>query len=91
MRFFSHEIVLCIIVEFEVYDMILYENVSQVPEYRRKTLVLIGPQYIGRKSLKGRLIADNPTGFGQVMPCEHIIRVACSVVYVCVCVCVHVY
>ena len=57
-------------IEFEVYDMVLYENVSQVQEYRRKTLVLIGPQYIGRKSLKGRLIADNPTGFGQVMPCE---------------------
>lgn len=55
--------------EFESYDMVLYENVSQVQEYRRKTLVLIGPQYIGRKSLKGRLIADNPTGFGQVMPC----------------------
>ena len=65
----SRTLMLCS-VEFEVYDMVLYENVSQVQEYRRKTLVLIGPQYIGRKSLKGRLIADNPTGFGQVMPCE---------------------
>ncbi|XP_065889062.1 protein PALS2-like [Dysidea avara] len=55
--------------EFEGYDMVLYENVTQVQDFRRKTLVLIGPQFIGRKSLKSRLIADNVAGFGQVMPC----------------------
>ena len=50
--------------------MVLYENVTQVQDFRRKTLVLIGPQFIGRKSLKSRLIADNVAGFGQVMPCK---------------------
>ena len=55
---------------FEPYDVVLYEKVSLVPDFKRKTLVLIGAQCIGRRQLKSRLVEDEPDKYGEVKACE---------------------
>lgn len=41
-----------------------------MPPFQRKTLVLIGAQGVGRRSLKNRLIVMNPLRYGTTVPCE---------------------
>lgn len=41
-----------------------------MPPFQRKTLILIGAQGVGRRSLKNRLIVMNPLRYGTTVPCE---------------------
>ena len=57
--------------QFDRSDLLVYEEVARMPPFNRKTLILIGPQGIGRRSLKQRLIRSDPKRFGGVIPREH--------------------
>ncbi|KAL0985455.1 hypothetical protein UPYG_G00157100 [Umbra pygmaea] len=54
--------------EFDRYELHIYEEVARMPPFQRKTLVLIGAQGVGRRSLKNRLIIINPQHFGTTVP-----------------------
>ncbi|XP_069814879.1 protein PALS2 isoform X3 [Dendropsophus ebraccatus] len=54
--------------EFDRHEIQIYEEVARMPPFQRKTLVLIGAQGVGRRSLKNRLIVMNPTQFGTTVP-----------------------
>ncbi|XP_066571701.1 protein PALS2 isoform X1 [Amia ocellicauda] len=54
--------------EFDRHELQIYEEVARMPPFQRKTLVLIGAQGVGRRSLKNRLIVLNPTRFGTTVP-----------------------
>ncbi|XP_028983878.1 MAGUK p55 subfamily member 6a isoform X2 [Betta splendens] len=54
--------------EFDRYELQIYEEVAKMPPFRRKTLVLIGAQGVGRRSLKNRLILLNPLQYGTTVP-----------------------
>lgn len=47
-----------------------------MPPFQRKTLVLIGAQGVGRRSLKNRLIVLNPLLYGTTVPCKEQLHVA---------------
>lgn len=55
--------------EFDRHELQIYEEVAKVPAFQRKTLVLIGAQGVGRRSLKNRLMVLHPTRFGTTIPC----------------------
>ena len=48
----------------------IYEEVARVPPFRRKTLVLIGAQGVGRRSLKNKLLVSDPQHYGTTVPRE---------------------
>lgn len=54
--------------EFDRNDLMIYEEVARMPPFQRKTLVLIGAQGVGRRTLKRKLIKADETRFGQVVP-----------------------
>uniref|UniRef100_A0A673ZHR3 MAGUK p55 subfamily member 6-like n=1 Tax=Salmo trutta TaxID=8032 RepID=A0A673ZHR3_SALTR len=54
--------------EFDRHELQIYEEVAKMPPFQRKTLVLIGAQGVGRRSLKNRLVVLNPTYFGTTIP-----------------------
>ncbi|XP_053570126.1 protein PALS2 [Bombina bombina] len=54
--------------EFDRHEIQIYEEVARMPPFQRKTLVLIGAQGVGRRSLKNRLIVLHPTQFGTTVP-----------------------
>ncbi|KAM4735144.1 MAGUK p55 subfamily member 6a isoform 1-T2 [Anableps anableps] len=54
--------------EFDRYELQIYEEVARMPPFRRKTLVLIGAQGVGRRSLKNRLVVMNPLRYGATVP-----------------------
>ncbi|XP_067111571.1 MAGUK p55 subfamily member 6b isoform X1 [Osmerus mordax] len=54
--------------EFDRHELQIYEEVAKMPPFQRKTLVLIGAQGVGRRSLKNRLVVLNPTRFGATIP-----------------------
>ncbi|XP_044740601.1 protein PALS2 isoform X2 [Chrysoperla carnea] len=54
--------------EFDKAELILYEEVTRMPPFKRKTLVFIGPQGVGRRTLKNRLINSDPDKFAAVVP-----------------------
>ncbi|KAF3691845.1 MAGUK p55 subfamily member 6 Dlgh4 protein P55T protein associated with Lin-7 2 [Channa argus] len=54
--------------EFDRYELQIYEEVARMPPFQRKTLVLIGAQGVGRRSLKNRLILMNPLEYGTTVP-----------------------
>ncbi|CAO1381367.1 unnamed protein product [Diamesa tonsa] len=54
--------------DFDKADTTLYEEVTRMPPFKRKTLVLIGVQGVGRRTLKNRLVNSDQTKFGSVMP-----------------------
>uniref|UniRef100_A0AAQ5Z3F1 Membrane protein, palmitoylated 6a (MAGUK p55 subfamily member 6) n=1 Tax=Amphiprion ocellaris TaxID=80972 RepID=A0AAQ5Z3F1_AMPOC len=54
--------------EFDRYELQIYEEVAKMPPFQRKTLVLIGAQGVGRRSLKNRLILLNPLRYGTTVP-----------------------
>uniref|UniRef100_A0A8C5ERF1 MAGUK p55 subfamily member 6-like n=1 Tax=Gouania willdenowi TaxID=441366 RepID=A0A8C5ERF1_GOUWI len=54
--------------EFDRYELQIYEEVAKMPPFQRKTLILIGAQGVGRRSLKNRLIVMNPLRYGTTVP-----------------------
>ncbi|CAH6776254.1 Mpp2 [Phodopus roborovskii] len=54
--------------EFDRHELLIYEEVARMPPFRRKTLVLIGAQGVGRRSLKNKLILWNPDRYGTTVP-----------------------
>ncbi|GCC28494.1 MAGUK p55 subfamily member 2b isoform X1 [Chiloscyllium punctatum] len=54
--------------EFDRHELLIYEEVAKMPPFQRKTLVLIGAQGVGRRSLKNRLIMSDPMRFGTTIP-----------------------
>lgn len=54
--------------EFDRHEIQIYEEVARMPPFQRKTLVLIGAQGVGRRSLKNRLIVLFPLRFGTTVP-----------------------
>ncbi|XP_070585163.1 protein PALS2 isoform X4 [Erythrolamprus reginae] len=54
--------------KFDRHEIQIYEEVAKMPPFQRKTLVLIGAQGVGRRSLKNRFIVLNPTKFGTTVP-----------------------
>lgn len=54
--------------EFDRAEIQLYEEVCRMPPFERKTLVLIGAQGVGRRTLKARLIAYDPDRFATPLP-----------------------
>lgn len=58
--------------EFDKAELILYEEVTRMPPFKRHTLALVGSQGVGRRTLKGRLINSDPEKFGSVIPCKYL-------------------
>ncbi|XP_052868398.1 protein PALS2 isoform X2 [Anopheles cruzii] len=54
--------------EFDKADLMLYEEVTKMPPFKRKTLVLVGVAGVGRRTLKNRLINSDLDKFGSVLP-----------------------
>ncbi|XP_014829442.1 PREDICTED: MAGUK p55 subfamily member 2-like isoform X1 [Poecilia mexicana] len=54
--------------EFDRHEILLYEEVAKVPPFKRKTLVLIGAQGVGRRRLKAKLLLRDPQLFGTTIP-----------------------
>ncbi|RWS31219.1 MAGUK p55 subfamily member 6-like protein, partial [Leptotrombidium deliense] len=54
--------------EFDKAELILYEEVCRMPPFDRKTLVLLGAQGIGRRTLKNRLINYDSERFASPLP-----------------------
>ncbi|XP_062859308.1 MAGUK p55 subfamily member 2b isoform X2 [Trichomycterus rosablanca] len=54
--------------EFDRHELLIYEEVAKVPPFRRKTLVLIGAQGVGRRSLKNKLLMTQPFRYGTTTP-----------------------
>lgn len=54
--------------EFDTADVQCYEEVRRMAPFQRRVLVLVGAHGVGRRSLKERLIKDDPRRFGGVMP-----------------------
>lgn len=59
---------LCIFTEFDKAELLLYEEVARMPPFERKTLVLLGAQGVGRRTMKNRLIREDPSKFGFPVP-----------------------
>ena len=55
-------------VDLDKAELLLYEEVTRMPPFRRKTLVLVGSEGVGRRTLKNRLINSDPDRFGTTMP-----------------------
>lgn len=55
--------------EFDRHEILLYEEVAKVPPFKRKTLILIGAQGVGRRRLKNKLLLRDPLLFGTTIPC----------------------
>jgi hypothetical protein len=49
-------------------DLKLYEEVARMPPFQRKTLVLVGAEGIGRRTLKILLLNLDPDRFGATIP-----------------------
>ncbi|XP_069490452.1 MAGUK p55 subfamily member 2 isoform X6 [Ambystoma mexicanum] len=54
--------------EFDRHELLIYEEVARMPPFRRKTLILIGAQGVGRRSLKNKLILSDPGRYGTTIP-----------------------
>ncbi|XP_042565045.1 MAGUK p55 subfamily member 6a [Clupea harengus] len=62
------QVCVCVCVEFDRHELQIYEEVAHMPPFQRRTLVLIGAQGVGRRSLKNRLILLNPLRYGTTVP-----------------------
>lgn len=60
--------------EFDKAELILYEEVTKMPPFKRRTLALIGTTGVGRRTLKCRLINSDPEKFAGVIPCKYKIK-----------------
>ncbi|XP_076122722.1 MAGUK p55 subfamily member 2b isoform X1 [Alosa pseudoharengus] len=54
--------------EFDRHELRIYEEVAKVPPFRRKTLVLIGAQGVGRRSMKNKLLVSDPQRYATTTP-----------------------
>lgn len=54
--------------DYDKADLTIYEEVTRMPPFKRKTLVLIGVNGVGRRTLKNRLINSDQNKFGTVIP-----------------------
>ena len=54
--------------DWDTADLVLYEEVARMPPFQRKSLVLVGANGVGRRSLKERLIKSDPRIFAGAMP-----------------------
>lgn len=54
--------------DYDKAELLLYEEVTKMPPFKRRTLALVGSQGVGRRTLKNRLINSNCDKFGTVMP-----------------------
>ncbi|XP_007424909.2 MAGUK p55 subfamily member 2 [Python bivittatus] len=54
--------------EFDRHELLIYEEVARMPPFRRKTLVLIGAQGVGRRSIKNKLIMSDQSQYGTTIP-----------------------
>ncbi|KAK8389162.1 hypothetical protein O3P69_020855 [Scylla paramamosain] len=54
--------------DYDQAELILYEEVARMPPFMRKTLVLVGTHGVGRRTLKNRIIAEDPSKFGTIIP-----------------------
>uniref|UniRef100_A0A8C4SME5 MAGUK p55 scaffold protein 2a n=1 Tax=Erpetoichthys calabaricus TaxID=27687 RepID=A0A8C4SME5_ERPCA len=54
--------------EFDRHELLIYEEVAKMPPFRRKSLVLIGAQGVGRRSLKNKLMLSDPSRYGTTIP-----------------------
>ncbi|XP_072181026.1 protein PALS2-like [Diadema setosum] len=50
--------------QFDRSDIVIYEEVQEMPPFQRKTIILLGAQGVGRRTLKNRLIEFDPSRFG---------------------------
>ena len=53
---------------FDKAELQLYEEVCRIPPFERKSLILIGAQGVGRRTLKNRLIAFDSDRFAAPLP-----------------------
>ncbi|KAM6427219.1 55 kDa erythrocyte membrane protein [Liasis olivaceus] len=53
---------------FDQLDVVSYEEVVQLPAFKRKTLVLIGASGVGRSHIKNTLLNKHPEKFGYPVP-----------------------
>ncbi|RUS71889.1 hypothetical protein EGW08_020342 [Elysia chlorotica] len=58
--------------EYDKADVLIYEEVRRMAPFERPFLVLVGAKGVGRRSLKNRLIKDDPRRFGT--PIAHTSR-----------------
>lgn len=61
----------CLYLEFDRHEILLYEEVAKVPPFKRKTLIVIGAQGVGRRRLKTKLLLRDPHIFGTIIPCKN--------------------
>lgn len=54
--------------EFDKAELLLYEEVTRMPPFQRRTLALVGTHGVGRRTLKYRLINSDPEKFASVIP-----------------------
>lgn len=54
--------------EFDKCELSIYEEVTKMPPFQRKSLILVGASGVGRRALKQKLLKDDPRRFGAVMP-----------------------
>ncbi|XP_045458714.1 protein PALS2 isoform X2 [Melitaea cinxia] len=55
-------------VQLEGAELALYEEVARTPPFLRRVLALVGTRGVGRRTLKARLLHDQPARFGAVVP-----------------------
>ena len=53
---------------FDQLDLVTYEEVIRLPEFPRKTLVLLGAHGVGRRHIKNTLITSQPKRFAYPIP-----------------------
>ncbi|CAJ0609524.1 unnamed protein product [Cylicocyclus nassatus] len=53
---------------FDQLDLVTYEEVMRLSQYRRKTLVLLGAHGVGRRHIKNTLIHRHPNRFAYPIP-----------------------
>lgn len=54
--------------DYDKADLMLYEEVTRMPPFKRKTLILVGVQGVGRRTLKNRIINSDPQKFATTIP-----------------------
>nr|XP_022911662.1 MAGUK p55 subfamily member 6 isoform X2 [Onthophagus taurus] len=54
--------------DFDKAELLLYEEVTKMPPFKRKTLVLIGSQGVGKRTIKNRLVNSDSSKFAGVIP-----------------------
>ena len=63
---------ICIIcfIDLDRHDLMIYEEVGEMPPFQRSVIIIIGAQGVGRRTLKNRLIKANPKNFSTITPCK---------------------